>query len=106
MEEDHSPFGLQDILWAEGKRLWTDSFPRAPVTSPPRSRGGVTFGRPPGRPGIPSRPCRGIDTPVAMGGIGGRRRRGQQRMRWLGGITDSMDMSLSVGLCPGLNVRP
>ena len=30
-----------------------------------------------------------------MGGIGGRRRRGQQRMRWLGGVTDSMDVSLS-----------
>ena len=29
-----------------------------------------------------------------LGGIGGRRRRGQQRMRWLHGITDSMDMSL------------
>ena len=30
-----------------------------------------------------------------LGGIGGRRRRGQQRMRWLGGITEAMDVNLS-----------
>ena len=33
---------------------------------------------------------------LIMGGIGGRRRRGRQRMRWLDGITDSMDVTLSV----------
>ena len=32
---------------------------------------------------------------LMLGGIGGRRRRGQQRMRWLDGITDSMDVTLS-----------
>ena len=32
---------------------------------------------------------------LMLGGIGGRRRRGRERMRWLNGITDSMDMSLS-----------
>ena len=32
---------------------------------------------------------------LMLGGIGGRRKRGRQTMRWLGGITDSMDMSLS-----------
>ena len=36
-----------------------------------------------------------LEKTLMMGGIAGRRRRGQQRMRWLGGITDSMDMSLS-----------
>ena len=36
-----------------------------------------------------------LEKNLMMGGIGGRRRRGQQRMRWLDGITDSMGMSLS-----------
>ena len=36
-----------------------------------------------------------LEKTLMLGGIRGRRRRGQQRMRWLNGITDSMDMSLS-----------
>ena len=36
-----------------------------------------------------------LEKTLMLGGIGGRRRRGQQRMRWLDGITDSMDMSVS-----------
>ena len=36
-----------------------------------------------------------LENTLMLGGIGGRRRRGQQRMRWLDGIADSMDMSLS-----------
>ena len=36
-----------------------------------------------------------LEKTLMLGGIGGRRRRGRQRMRWLEGITDSMDMSLS-----------
>ena len=35
-----------------------------------------------------------LEKTLMLGGIGGRRRRGQQRMRWLDGIVDSMDMSL------------
>ena len=36
-----------------------------------------------------------LEKTLMLGGIGGRRRRGRQRMRWMDGITDSMDMGLS-----------
>ena len=36
-----------------------------------------------------------LEKTLMLGGVGGRRRRGQQRMRWLDGITDSMEVSLS-----------
>ena len=45
--------------------------------------------------GHPMQRVDSLEKTLMLGGIGGRRRRGRQRMRWLGGITDSMDMSLS-----------
>ena len=47
--------------------------------------------------GHPMRTADSLEKTLMLGGIGGRRRRGQQKMRWLDGITDSMDMSVCVG---------
>ena len=45
--------------------------------------------------GLPMRRVDSLEKTLMLGGIEGRRRRGRQRMRWLDGITDSMNMSLS-----------
>ena len=45
--------------------------------------------------GHPMQRVDSLEKTLMLGGIGGRRRRGRQRMRWLDGITDSMNMSLS-----------
>ena len=45
--------------------------------------------------GHPMRRVDSLEKTLMLGGIGGRRSRGRQRMRWLGGLTDSMDLSLS-----------
>ena len=44
---------------------------------------------------LPMRRADSLEKTLMLGGIGGRRRRGRQRMRWLDGITDLMDVSLS-----------
>ena len=78
-----SPLDFKDIQPVHPKwdQSWvfigrTDAEAETPVLWPPHEKSWV------------------IGKTLMLGGIGGRRRRGQQRMRWLAGITDSMDMSL------------
>ena len=79
-----SPLDCKEIqpVHSEGDQPWNffgrnDVKAETPVLWPPHAKSGL------------------IEKTLMLGGIGGRRRRGRQRMRWLDGITDSMDMSLS-----------
>ena len=79
-----SPLDCKEIQPAhpKGDQSWvfigrTDAKAETPVLWPPDAK------------------SESLEKTLMLGGIGGRRRRGGQRMRWLDGITDSMDMSLS-----------
>ena len=79
-----SPLDCKEIqpVHSEGDQPWdffgrNDAKAETPVLWPPQRR------------------VDSLEKTLMLGGIGGRRRRGQQRMRWLHGITDSMGMSLS-----------
>ena len=82
-EDSWGSLGLQDIQPVHSKdQSWvfigrTDAKAETPILWPPH---------------VKSWP---LEKPLMLGGIGGRRRRGRQRMRWLDAITDSMDISLS-----------
>ena len=79
-----SPLDCKDIqpVHSEGDQPWdffgrNDAEAKTPVLWPPRQKVDT------------------LENTLMLGGIGGRRRRGRQRMRWLDGITDSTDVSLS-----------
>ena len=79
-----SPLDCKEIqpVHSEGDQPWdffgrTDAKAETPVLWPPMRR------------------VDSLEKTLMLGGIGGRKKRGQQRMRWLDGITDSMDVSLS-----------
>ena len=79
-----SPLDCKEIqpVHSEGDQPWdffgrTDAKVETPVLWPPMQR------------------VDSLEKTLMLGGIGGRRRRGRQRMRWLDGITDSMDVSLT-----------
>ena len=79
-----SPLDYKDIqlVHPKGDQSWvfsgrTDAEAEIPMVCPPHAK------------------VDSLEKTLMLGGIGGRRRRGQQRVRWLDGITNSMDMSLS-----------
>ena len=79
-----SPLNCKEIqpVHSKGHQSWvffgeTDAKAETPILWPPHGRADQ------------------LEKTLMLGGIGGRRGRGQQRMRWLDGITDSMDISLS-----------
>ena len=79
-----SPLDCKEIqvVHSEGDQPWdffgrTDAEAETPILWPPHAR------------------VDSLEKTLMLEGIGGRRRRGRQRMRWLDGITDSMDMSFS-----------
>ena len=79
-----SPLDCQEIqpVHSKGDQSWvfigrTDAEAETPILWPPHGKSGL------------------IEKTLMLGGIGSRRRRGRQRMRWLDGITDSIDTSLS-----------
>ena len=80
-----SPLDCKEIqpVYPKGHQSWvfmerTDAKAETPVLWPPHAKR-----------------VDSLEKTLMLGGIGGRRRRGQPRMRWLDGITDSMDLSLS-----------
>ena len=90
-------FGL--CCWRRLLRVsWTASRSNKSIlkeTSPGISLEGMMLNLKPQYFGHLMRRVDSLEKTVMLGGIGGRRRRGRQRMRWLDGITDSMDVSLS-----------
>ena len=79
-----SPLDCKEIqpVHSEGDQSWdfpgrNDAKAEAPILWPPHAKGDS------------------LEKTLMLGGIGGRRRRGRPRMRWLDGISDSMDVSLS-----------
>ena len=91
---------LMLLKYGVGEDSWDSVGLQGDPTSPPKDQSWVFIGRTDAEAGTSvlwhlMRRVDSLEKTVMLGGIGGRRRRGRQRMRWLDGITDSMGMSLS-----------